>query len=146
MEGSAAELTRLVALLPDIPRFVETRATLPGRCCEVLDLEGDAANPSFVTCDGEEGLVCVVGYPAREAVAEVVARHGNVGSAITMPENVSRVAQAGPGREAQPATLHLPGKTERLPAATEGEPVRLLSGPEELRLLPPGLRAELRTE
>ncbi len=146
MEGSAAESARLAALLPDVPRFVETRAMLLGGNCEVLGLEEDAASPSFVVRDGEEDLVCVVGYPAREAVAEAVARNGDAGAVIAMPENVSRVTQAVPGREPQPAILHLLGEAERLPGAAEGEPVRLLSGLEELRLLPPGIRAELRAE
>ncbi len=146
MEGSAAEPARLAALLPDVPRFVETRAMLLEGSCEILGLEEDAASPSFVVRDGEEDLVCVVGYPVREAVAEAVARNGNAGAVIAMPENVSRVAQAVPGRDPQPAILHLLGEDERLPGATEGEPVRLLSGPEELRLLPPGLRTELRAE
>jgi GNAT superfamily N-acetyltransferase len=146
VEDSAAESARLAALLPDVPRFVETRAMLLEGSCEILGLEEDAASPTFVVRDGEEDLVCVVGYPVREAIAEAVARTGNAGAVIAMPENVSRVAQAVPGREPQPAILHLLSETERLPGATEGEPVRLLSGPEELRLLPPGLRAELRAE
>ena len=146
MEDSAAESARLAALLPDVPRFVETRAMLLGGNCEVLGLEEAAANPSFVVRDGEEDLVCVVGYPAREAIAEALARNGNAGAVIAMPENVSHVAQAVLGREPQPAILHLLGEADRLPGAVEGEPVRLLSGPEELRLLPPGLRTELRAE
>jgi GNAT superfamily N-acetyltransferase len=146
VEGSAAESPRLAALLPDIPRFVETRAMLLGGHCEVLGLEEDAASPSFIVRDGEEDLVCVVGYPAREALAEAIARNGNAGAVIAMPENVSRVAQAIPGRDPQPAILHLLGEAERLPGAAEDEPVRLVSGPEELRLLPPWLRTELRVE
>ena len=145
MEGSA-ESGRLAALLPDVPRFVETRAMLLEGSCEILGLEEDAASSSFVVRDGEADLVCVVGYPARGAVAEAVARSGDAGAVIAMPENVSRVAQAVQGREPQPAILHLLGEAERLPGATEDELVRLLSGPEELRLLPPGLRAELRAE
>jgi GNAT superfamily N-acetyltransferase len=133
---------RLAALLPDVPRFVETRAMLLEGDCEILGLEEDAASPSFVVRDGEEDLVCVVGHPSREAVAEALARSGDASAVITMPENVSRVAQAVPVREPQPAILHLLAEAERLPEATEGQ-VRLLSGPEELRLLPAGLRAEL---
>ncbi len=139
-----AESARLAALLPDVPRFVETRAMLLEGSCEILGLEEDVASLSFVVRDWEEDLVCVAGYPAREAIAEATAR--NATAVIAMPENVSRVAQAVPGREPQPAILHLLGEAQRLPGATEGEPVRLLSGPEELRLLPSGLRAELRTE
>ncbi len=136
---------RLAALLSDIPRFVETRATLLGGDCEILGLEEDAASPSFVVRDGEEDLVCVVGYPSREAVAEALARNGDASAVIAMPENVSRVAQAVPDREPQTAILHLLAKAERPPGAAGGQ-VRLLSGPEEIRLLPPGLRAELRAE
>jgi hypothetical protein len=146
VESSAAELARLAALLPDVPRFVETRGMLLGGDCEILGLEEGAASPSFVVRDEEEDLVCVVGYPAREAVAEALTRNGNASAVIAMPENVSRVAQAVPGRESQPAILHLLDETERLPGATGDEPVRLLSGPEELSLLPSGLRAELRAE
>jgi RimJ/RimL family protein N-acetyltransferase len=145
VEGSA-ESARLAALLPDVPRFVETRAMLLEGSCEILGLEEDAASPSFVVRDGEADLVCVVGYPAREAVAEAVARSGDAGAVIAMLENVSRVAQAIPDRDPQPAILHLLSEAERLPGAAEDEPVRLLSGPEELRLLPPGLQAELRAE
>ena len=145
MEGPAAEPARLAALLPDVPRFVETRGMLLGGNCEVLGLEEDAVTPSFVVRDGEEDLVCVVRYPAYEAIAEALARSRNAGAVIAMPENVSRVAHAVPSREPQPTILHLLGEAERLPGATEGH-VRLLSGPEEVRLLPPGLRAELWAE
>jgi hypothetical protein len=142
MEGPAAEPARLAALLPDVPRFVETRGMLLGGNCEVLGLEEDALTPSFVVRDGEEDLVCVVRYPAYEAIVEALARSRNAGAVIAMPENVSRAAHAVPGREPQPTILHLLGEAERLPRATEGQ-VRLLSGPEEMRLLPPRLRAEL---
>ncbi len=136
---------RLAALLPDVPRLVETRAMLLGGDCEVLGFEEDAPSPSFVVRARAEDLVCVVGHPFREAVAEALARSGDASAVIAMPENVSRVAQAVPGREPQPAILHLLARAERLPGATEGQ-VRLLSGPEELLLLPAGLRAELRAE
>jgi RimJ/RimL family protein N-acetyltransferase len=145
LEGPAAESARLAALLPDVPRFVETRGMLLGGNCEVFGFEGDLASPSFVVRDREEDLVCVVGYPARESIAEAVTRSGDASAVIAMPENVSRVTQALPGREPRPATLHLLGEAEWLPGAAEGH-VRLLAGPEELRLLPPGLRAELRAE
>ena len=71
---------RLAALLPDVPRLVETRAMLLGGDCEVLGLEEDEASPSFVVRDGEEDLVCVVGHPSCEAVAEALARSGNAGA------------------------------------------------------------------
>ncbi len=145
MDSSTGVLARLAMLLPDAPRFVETRWMLLEGRCELFGLEEGESGPSFVARDAEEKLVCVVGRPAREAISEAAARNGNAGPLIAMPENVSLVAEALPGREAQPTALHLLGDDERLPETPEGR-VRLLSGPEELSLLPPGLRAELRAE
>ena len=138
------ESARLAALLPDAPRFVETRWMLLQGRCEVLALQADATNPSFVARDEEERLVCVVGTPAASAILDAVARNGDGGALISMPENVSRVRQALPGREARPAALHRLGDDERLPEPPEDEEVRLLTQPEELLSLPPGFRAELR--
>ena len=141
MGGSPKEHARLAALLPDEPRFVETRGMLLEGRCEVLGLER-GPSPSFVTRDGEERLVCVVGSPAREAISEAVARNGYAGEIIAMPENVARVAEVLPGWKALPVVAHLLGESERLPEAPEGA-VRWLSGPDELGHPPPGLRAEL---
>lgn len=135
------ELARLAALLPDVPRYVETRGMLLEGCCEVLGLE-EGPSISFVTRDGEEKLVCVVGRPARKAVSEAVARNGGVGEVIAMPENVARVADVLSGWEALPVAAHLLGEDERLPEAPEGA-VRFLSGTGEIGDLPPDLRAEL---
>lgn len=140
------ELARLAALLPDVPCFLETRDMLLGGYAEVFGFEEGDEGPSFVAHDGEEGLVCVVGYPRLSAISEAVARDGDAGAVIAMPENVSLLAQALPGREAQPAALHQLGENERLPEVPEGGVVRLLSGMGELRGLPPGLRTELRAE
>lgn len=132
---------RLAALLPDAPRFVETRGMLLEGRCEILGLE-EGSGLGFVARDGEEEFVCVVGRPAREAIAEAVGRNGDGGEVIAMPENVSRVAEALPGWEAQPIAAHLFGEGERLPEALEDE-VRLLSGPAQLRALPPELHEEI---
>jgi len=141
MRDPPKEHARLSALLPDVPRFVETRGMLFEGRCEVLGLEW-VPSPSFVTRDGEEKLVCVVGGPAREAISEAVARNGDAGEVIAMPENAARVAEALLGWEALPVVAHLLGESERLHEAPEGM-VRFLSGPEEIGRLPPGLRAEL---
>jgi GNAT superfamily N-acetyltransferase len=141
MPDPPEEHARLAALLPDVPRFVETRGMLLEGRCEVLGLEW-VPSPSFVTCDGEEKLVCVVGSPAPEAISEAVARNGDAGEVIAMPENVARVAEVLPGWEALPVVAHLLGDSERLPETPEGA-VRLLSGPEEIVHLPPDLGAEL---
>jgi GNAT superfamily N-acetyltransferase len=141
MPDPPKEHARLAALLPDVPRFVETRGMLLEGRCEVLGLER-GPSPSFVTRDGEEKLVCVVGSPTRDAISEAVARNGDAGEVIAMPENAARVAEALPGWRALPVVAHLLGESERLPEAPEGA-VRFLSGPEDIGHLPPGLRAEL---
>jgi len=114
---------------------------LIGGHCELLGLREGGPGLSFVAHDKEEKLVCVVGHPTPEAIAEAVARNGDASAVIAMPENVLQVEEALPGREAQPAALHLLGEDERLPEAPE-DMVRLLSGPEDLRHLP-GFRTEL---
>ena len=135
------EHARLAALLPDVPRFVETRGMLLEGRCEVLGLER-GPSPSFVTRDGDEKLVCVVGSPALEAISEAVARNGGAGEVIAMPENAARVAEALPGWRALPVVAHLLGEGERLPEAPGGT-VRFLSGPEEIGGVRPELREEL---
>ena len=67
MSDPPKEHARLAELLPDVPRFVETRGMLLEGRCEVLGLER-GPSPSFVTRDGEEKLVCVVGSPTRDAI------------------------------------------------------------------------------
>ena len=135
-------MRRLAALLPDTPRFLETRGMLLEGCCELLDPKEDEG-PSFVARGlyPEEKLVSVVGHPSREAVAEAVARNENSGAIIAMPENAPSVARALPGWEMRPAVLHLLGEGG-LTRVREGE-VRLLSGPEGSRALPSGLLADL---
>ena len=141
MPDPPEEHARLAALLPDVPRFVETRGMLLEGRCEVLGLEW-GPSPSFVTRDGEEKLVCVVGGPALEAISEAVARNGGAGEIIAMPENVARAAEALRGWKVLPVVAHLLGESERLPEAPEGA-VRFLSGPEEIVHLPPDLGTEL---
>ncbi|MDQ4064101.1 MAG: GNAT family N-acetyltransferase [Actinomycetota bacterium] len=126
-------MARLAALLPDVPRFVETRWMLLGGYCEVLGLEEEAGAVSFVVRDREEKDVSVIGCPAPAAILDAVARNGNTGEVWATPENVSHVADALPGWEASPATLHFLGEGARLPKAPEGR-VRFM-GPSEARLL-----------
>ena len=115
-------------------------------CCEILSVEEGDEGPSFVVRGlyPEEKLVSVVGRPPVDRVAEAVARNENSGAVIAMPENAPSVARALPGWEMRPAVLHILGEggPTRVP---EGE-VRLLFGPEGLRVLPSGLREGLRAE
>ena len=65
---------RLARLLPDIPRYVETRSMLLSGSCEVLGLEkGErgGSEPSFVAREleeGEEQMIYVVGRPPSEVI------------------------------------------------------------------------------
>ncbi len=146
--SSTPEMRRLAALLPDIPRFLETRGMLL-EGCDLLGLEEGPEGPSFVARglypEGE--LVSVVGSPASGAIAEAVDRNGDSGAVIAMPENAPLVARALPDREMQPAILHLLGETglQESPGTPEGE-VRLLSAQEEPVVLPPVLQPDLRAE
>jgi len=137
-------MARLAALLPDVPRFVETRWMLLGGYCEVLGLEEEAGAVSFVTRDREEKDASVIGCPAPAAILNAVARNGNTGEVWATPENVSHVSGALPGWKVSPATLHLLGDDVSLPEVPEGR-VRLMD-PSEARLLehaPPDLRSWL---
>ncbi|QIN79859.1 GNAT family N-acetyltransferase [Rubrobacter marinus] len=140
-------MRRLAALLPDTPRFLETRGMLLEGCCEILGSdEGGEGGPSFVARGlyPEEKLVSVVGRPPDEWVAEAVARNEGSGAVIAMPENAASVARTLPGWEMQTAVLHRLGEGGLL--WTPRGDVRMLSGPEGLRALPSGLRAGLGAE
>jgi hypothetical protein len=128
-------------LLPDIPRFVETRAMLLGGYGEVFGLAEGDGGLDFVALDREGGLACVVGRPGRGEIARAVSCVEGC-DVLAFPENVAYVMDAVPEREAQPATLHVLGGDERLPAVPEGR-VRLVGSPEGLDHAPPELRAEL---
>ena len=135
-------MRRLAALLPDTPRFLETRGMLL-EGCELLGVEEGGAGPSFVARglypEGE--LVAVVGHPAAGAVVEAVARNRGLRAVIAMPENAVPVARTLPGWEIRPAILHLLGE-DGLTPMPEGD-VGLLSGRDEPLVLPGDLRAEL---
>lgn len=138
----------MAALLPDIPRFLETRGMLL-EGCDLLGLEEGPGGPSFVARglypEGE--LLSVVGRPAAGAVLEAVRRNGHSGAVIAMPDNAPLVARILSGWGMQAAILHLLGEggLQEPPGSLECE-VRFMSGPDGLRLLPPGLRAGLRAE
>ena len=138
-------MRRLASLLPDIPRFLETRGMLL-EGCDLLGHEEGTKGPSFVVRglypEGE--LVSVVGSPASGAVVEAVSRNGGSGAVIAMPENAASVARALPGWEMRPAILHRLGEGGLVPVPGGG--VRLLSGQEGLDALPRGLRTGLRAE
>ena len=139
---------RLVRLLPDIPRYVETRSMLLSGSCEVLGLEQGRGGSelSFVARElegGEEQMIYVVGRPPSEVIREAARRNRNRGMILSTPENASHVQGALPNWISTRATLHLLGDATRLPkpagdevksfgasdldAASDGLPEDLLS-------------------
>ena len=141
-------MRRLAALLPDVPRFLETRGMLL-EGCDLLGMEEGPAGPNFVARglypEGE--LVSVIGHPPAGAIVEAVSRNGDTGAVIAMPENASFVSQVLPGWEMKLAILHLLGQAGlQVPGGIlEGE-VRLLSGRQEPFVLPTALPPDLREE
>lgn len=135
-------MNQLAWILPDIPRWVETRSMLLSGRCEVFGIE---EGPNFVVRDTEDVLISVVGRPKREAIEEAVARKWEGDVVIAPPENRPHVAAALPGWRADPATLHLLGGAPRLPQVPTGA-VRLIEPSEvdSLDGLPSNLRSEFR--
>lgn len=138
-------MRRLAALLPDTPRFLETRGMLL-EGCELLGVEEGDAGPSFVARglypEGE--LVSVMGHPAAGAVVEAVSRNWGSGAIIAMPENAALVTRTLPDWEMRPTILHLLGEDGLTP--TPEDEARLLSSQDEPFVLPPALPVDLRVE
>jgi GNAT superfamily N-acetyltransferase len=115
---------RLARLLPDVPRYLETRSMLLSGRCEVLGLEERGPKPSFVARgleEGKEQMVCLVGRPSSGAIREAVRRNRNEGTVMVVPEDAPHIEGALPGWTATRATLHLLGNASRLPYLAEGE-------------------------
>jgi hypothetical protein len=124
--SDAATLARLAHLLPDVPRWIETRSMLLLGECEVFGLGED---DSFVARDTGYPAVCVVGRPSEQAIREAVAGPREY-EVVVPPENGPHVAAALPGWNESRATLHQLGDERSLPHVPAGA-VRLLD-PSEL--------------
>ena len=141
----SSEAARLARILPDIPRWVETRSMLLSEECEVLGLE-ERGGLSFVVRepDADPVYASVVGRPSGAAIAGAAARGREGGEVLATPENRSHVAAALRDWNGVSAVLHTLGDATRLPAVPEVA-VRTTSSFEELTSgsLPPDLRSEL---
>ena len=138
----AATRERLLAELPDIPRWLETRWMLSLGSTELtgLDRVGTAsgeggADPisflmgliltsggseakedgGFIVRDPPSGIVSVVGRPAAVAIQEAVARNESGGDVIAQVENADYVDEAlSHRRERTTAKLHLLLDSEKM--------------------------------
>lgn len=124
----------VLAHLPDIPRWVLTRALVRDT---PVPLYGAAADAFAVVGDR---LASVVGRPDPDDVRRAAAEADEV---LSVPENVAHVRAALPGWRAERVRLHTLGGP---PAPGPPHPVRLLeAGEVEALAVPKSLGDELRT-
>ncbi|HWO87781.1 MAG TPA: GNAT family N-acetyltransferase [Gemmatimonadales bacterium] len=131
----------LARALPDVPRWVETRATLLSGRAEVLGLSGDRRN--FVVRSLREPLIGVVGRPEPPFIAEAAGRDPE--AAVLVPEeHLDHVAAALPGWEAAGATIYEWPLGVPLPSPLEDPDVRPFAPHQDnLGHVPALLREEL---
>ncbi len=135
----------LAEKLPDIPRWVESRAVLLEERGEVFGLR-ELPELSFAVRNPETGTVTVIGIPAPEAIRAAV-HEGSGGQEVVAPrEHGEYIARVVPEWTASPAIIHRFEGKRGLPPVPPGS-VCLL-GEAELDLLshiPEPLRRELAT-
>ncbi len=103
VDGSLAK--RLLEALPDVPRWLETRAPLLSGDCEVLGFV--EAPLAFVVVDRPLRLASIVGEPEAEVIREVVEQVGEGGDVLAQEDNREYVERALPSWSAETAHLHL---------------------------------------
>ena len=132
----------LLAILPDVPRWVELRSLLRVGRGEVL---GFRDNPlACAVADPAFGAAFVVGKPAEEAIGEALALAGPHGTLMTPAENCVWVSGALPELEVERAILHQLVQLPVLPTLRTGEVRHLAPGELETLPVPPLLQSELR--
>jgi GNAT superfamily N-acetyltransferase len=132
----------VAALLPDLPRWVETRSILLAGRGEVLGL---SLHPlACAVADPAFGSAIVVGRPPYDVIGEAMALAGPHGSVMAPRESRDWVAGALPELELERALLHVMGTEPSLPQLAPGDVGEL--GAEEIAALdlPGELREELR--
>jgi RimJ/RimL family protein N-acetyltransferase len=111
--------TELAKSLPDIPRFVETRAMLLANHCEIFGFDAaDSAN--FVVCHREIGTVSVIGKPPGEVILQAVESGDQQGDVLAFEDNFSFVETILPAWNSEKAILHLLGDCPSLPVVPAG--------------------------
>jgi GNAT superfamily N-acetyltransferase len=115
MTSEAVDTRRLAALLPDIPRWLETRGMLLAGGVDVMGVREDGG-PHFVVRDNATGLISVVGRPDAGAVREMLsATRGSTEPLLAPGEDPDYVASLLPGWRRQEAVLHLLASSASLP-------------------------------
>lgn len=113
MNSDDARFRQLAAALPDIPRFIETRATLLAGTAEIYGLTEHGE--SFVALNPYTRVAVVVGVPETDAILNAVARLERDGDVLAFDDNIDLVSAVLDGWEVTPAVLHLLTDSSRLP-------------------------------
>jgi len=130
-------------LLPDIPRYIETRSMLLNRRGTLFGFnEAEAEN--YAVCNRQTGLIVVIGKPSVAAIPEAVAHRAKPGAVLAFDDNFSFAGEALSDWHSEKAILHLPDGMLNLPDAPK-EAVRFLTRNEVVALqgLPSDLHEEL---
>lgn len=139
------DAARLATLLPDLPRWVETRGMLLSGRCEIF---ASAAPPAadFVVRGTDFGLLCVAGRPRAEIVAEAAAS-GSGRQALCMREDADRLAAALPGWSRRRFVILTADSSAFQDGGGSEVRVAMLGGRDATRLahLPEALRGEIET-
>ena len=135
----------LAAVLPDEPRWLETRAMLASGHATVTG--GETFESGFVVrvVHGAVSAVAVVGQPPPRSIADAVAGTTELTPVLAQPGDAPRVEevlrQAGGNWTRERAILHL--RDAAASCAPPAADVRLLGRSDLLEHLPAGLRHEI---
>jgi GNAT superfamily N-acetyltransferase len=110
---------RLLPLVPDIPRWIETRWMLLDRQGEVSGV--DEAAGTFVVREPYDGLVCVAGRADPAAIQAAAAESGGGGNILCQLDDEAHVAAALPGWRSVPVELMLQANSLDMPSPDDEE-------------------------
>ena len=127
---------RCLALVPDLPRWVETRALLLWDGSSVVE---SLARDGFIVWSESDGIGSVVGVPDALALSHAA---GQLSELLAFPENVEKVQALVPGFRKESATVF--SAPSQLPASP-AHACRRVSQSEiaSQKHLPAGLQDEL---
>jgi GNAT superfamily N-acetyltransferase len=142
---------RLLAELPDEPRWIETRAILRSPHGQLF--AGPVVDEGVVVRWVHDAMsaVAVVGRPAASALAAALDGTTPMTPVVAQPENAADVAQRlaeigspdGAEWRRERMLFHTLTAVPALPPLPRGVTIRLLTGSDSLDHLPPGLRHEM---
>ncbi len=125
------ELKSFAALLPDIPRWVETRGLLLSGRGEVFAAENAAADFVVRALNGK--LICVVAKPARHFIEGAIDKSSNAVEVLTVVENREHLASILMGWQQSPAVIHLLPETVRITLSNSAI-IKVLQKPAIIRI------------